>query len=76
MELKNAILLHSPTDPGEPYSFDDYGVKQDITCLPETPSPFEYAAAQWLENEGGLRAMSPGEAREPADMYLRFRIGE
>ncbi|KAF8887254.1 copper amine oxidase [Gymnopilus junonius] len=76
MHHLNAILLHVPTNPGEPYSYDNYGVQQDFTCLPDSPSPFEYLATQWLEEEGTLRAMTPDKARDPADMYLRFRVGE
>ncbi|PPR06108.1 hypothetical protein CVT26_005335 [Gymnopilus dilepis] len=76
MELKNAILLHEPANPGELYSYDDYGVKQDFTCLPESPAPLEYGATQWLEGEGGSHAMgSAGSLRDPADMYLRFKLG-
>ena len=76
MELKNAILLHEPANLGELYTYDDYGVKQDFTCLPESPVPLEYGATQWLEGKDGPHAMGlAGSLRDPADMYLRFKLG-
>ncbi|KAK7031010.1 hypothetical protein VNI00_013800 [Paramarasmius palmivorus] len=42
MESANAIVLSAPEQTGDPYGFDDYGVKQDFTCIPYSPEPFEY----------------------------------
>lgn len=74
MELQNAILLREPGRPGDPYSFDDNGVKQDYGCLPERLAPFEYeTSAQWVE--GSCGSVSPEDARRASEMYLRVRIG-
>jgi primary-amine oxidase len=75
MELRNAILLHSPQTPGDPYTFDDYGVKQDFTCVPEQPSPFEYPQSQIIAPDGSVSFANSPEARRDAEMYFRVRIG-
>ncbi|KAF9477828.1 amine oxidase catalytic domain-containing protein [Pholiota conissans] len=75
MELKNAILLHTPQTPGDPYTFDDYGVKQDFTCVPERPSPFEYPQTQVFSPDGTLSFANSPDIRRAAEMHLRVRIG-
>lgn len=71
MELQNAILLREPGHESDPYSFDDNGVKQDYSCLPEQLAPFEYEkSAQWGEALGGSE-----DARRASEMYLRVKIG-
>ncbi|KAH9482139.1 Amiloride-sensitive amine oxidase [copper-containing] [Psilocybe cubensis] len=75
MEMKNAILLHPPKAPGGSYTFDDYGVKQDVTCLPDAPAPFEYTPTKWLGLSGEPDVISPEDARRVSEMYLRVRIG-
>ncbi|KAK0499484.1 copper amine oxidase [Armillaria luteobubalina] len=35
MELSNAILLKIPEKKGESFGYDDYGVKQEYTCIPK-----------------------------------------
>ncbi|KAF8187204.1 copper amine oxidase [Pholiota molesta] len=75
MELRNAILLHSPQTPGDPYTFDDYGVKQDFTCVPGPPSPFEYPQSQIIAPDGSVSFANSPEARRDAEMYFRVRIG-
>ncbi|KAF8887255.1 amine oxidase catalytic domain-containing protein [Gymnopilus junonius] len=62
MELKNAILLRAPEKAGSPYSYDDYGVKQDFNCLPEPPSPFDYT-------------VTPENFIRVSDVYLRVKMG-
>ncbi|CAA7259438.1 unnamed protein product [Cyclocybe aegerita] len=76
MELKNAVLLHNPERQGDAYSFDDYGVKQDLTCLPEPPSPFEYLDARIVGPDGNLRDFERGaDLRRASEMFLRVRVG-
>lgn len=75
MEMKNSILLHPPKAPGDPYTFDDYGVKQDLTCLPDAPAPFEYTPTQWLGLAGEPDVISAEDARRVSEMYLRVKIG-
>jgi len=75
MELRNAILLHEPRRVGDPYSFNDNGVKQDYGCLPEPLAPFEYEkSAQWVEGLGGS-SVTPEDARRASEMYLRVKVG-
>jgi primary-amine oxidase len=74
MELRNAILLREPGRTGDPYSFDDNGVKLDYGCLPELLAPFAYEkSAQWVEGLGG--SVGPEDARRASEMYLRVKIG-
>ncbi|KAF9035083.1 amine oxidase catalytic domain-containing protein [Hymenopellis radicata] len=49
MESSNAIVLNIPKDPSQPFTYDDYGVKQDFTCIPAPPLPFDYSLknAEW-----------------------------
>ncbi|KDR84410.1 hypothetical protein GALMADRAFT_220168 [Galerina marginata CBS 339.88] len=75
MELKNAVLLHFPQKVGDPFAFDDNGVKQDFTCLPDAPAPFEYSPAHWFGNDGNPGDMDPEDARRIAEMYLRVKVG-
>jgi len=77
MELKNSILLH-PSDPeqeGDPYSFDDNGVKQDFTCAPEPPIPFDYSRPQLLTSDGSHSDIDASDLRQMSEMYLRVKIG-
>ncbi|KIM38732.1 hypothetical protein M413DRAFT_447684 [Hebeloma cylindrosporum] len=77
MELRNAILLREPGRSGQPFSFDDNGVKQDYACVPEPLSPFAYEkSAQWVDHLGGLGgSVSPDDARRASEMYLRVKVG-
>jgi len=84
MELKNAILLQWPEQDGDPVTFDDNGVKQDLICLPEPPSPFEYTGVQSFiaassdRNGGDLeleRGLSLEGIRRFSEMFLRMEVG-
>ncbi|KAJ3512039.1 hypothetical protein NLJ89_g3755 [Agrocybe chaxingu] len=76
MELRNAVLLHNPERQGDAYSFDDYGVKQDLTCLPEPPSPFEYLDARIAGPDGNLGDSERiADLRRASEMFLRVRVG-
>lgn len=53
LESKNAILLTgAPETPGQSYAFDDNGVKQDFTCIPQSPPPFEYSGSKMFGVDG------------------------
>lgn len=74
MELSNAILLKIPEKPGEPFGYDDYGVKQEYTCVPEVPSPFEYSFVDVFDADGQLQAPSLEELRKNAEWHHRIKV--
>ena len=74
MELKNAIVLHNPEKPGDAFQFDDYGVRQDLTCLPDAPSRFEYKEPL-LIGPSGLWEYGGEKLRTYSEMFLRVRPG-
>ncbi|KAJ4487712.1 copper amine oxidase [Lentinula aciculospora] len=75
LDSSNAILLSAPSKPGEPWGFDDYDVKQDFTCIPKTPPPFEYLDPNVYDEEGRLKEPENVEdLRKMAEMYHRIKI--
>ncbi|EEB99776.1 hypothetical protein MPER_00460 [Moniliophthora perniciosa FA553] len=75
MESSNAILLSMPEVPGKAYPFDDYGVKQDFTCVPEPPKPFEYQPVQAFDVQGKRQGPKDAEElRKVAEMYHRIKV--
>ncbi|KAK1234331.1 hypothetical protein PQX77_002470 [Marasmius sp. AFHP31] len=75
MESSNAILLTSPKIPGEPFAYDDYGVEQGYTCVPEAPPPFEYFLPIGFSEEGSqLKPTDPEEMRRMSETYHRVRV--
>ncbi|KAF9266153.1 amine oxidase catalytic domain-containing protein [Marasmius fiardii PR-910] len=75
MESTNAILLASPKIPGDPFTYDDYGVKQDYTCIPDSPEPFEYHDVIVFDVEGRKEdPKNAEEMREMKEMYHRMRV--
>lgn len=66
MESSNAILLKIPEKRGESFGYDNYGVKQEYTCIPEVPSPFEYSFVDVFDADGQLQAPSLEELRKNA----------
>ncbi|KAF9266155.1 amine oxidase catalytic domain-containing protein [Marasmius fiardii PR-910] len=52
LESMNAIVLEPSEDAGEPFKFNDYGVKQDLTCIPHASPPFQYIAPQTYGIDG------------------------
>ncbi|KAF4619282.1 hypothetical protein D9613_004722 [Agrocybe pediades] len=83
MELKNAILLQWPERTGDPFAYDDYGVKQHTNCLPDAPPPFAYPGVQSLvgdlsENGKELeigQGQSIDEIRRFSEMFMRVELG-
>jgi primary-amine oxidase len=41
IDSTNAIFLTPPKEPGDAFTYDDYGVKP-AHCIPEAPPFFEY----------------------------------
>ncbi|KAG7097491.1 hypothetical protein E1B28_004833 [Marasmius oreades] len=75
MDSANAILLSTPKVAGDPFTYDDYGVKQDYTCIPEAPEPFGYRDIEMYDVEGRKEEpKSSEEMREMKEMYLRMRV--
>ena len=75
MESTNAILLNPPEQPGDSYTFDDYVVKQEFTCIPQTPPAFEYAPVKMFDADGKSQPPSTNEdLRKDAEMYHRIRL--
>lgn len=73
VELQNAVIMHPPEIPGDPFTFDDYGVKQDFTCVPERPAPFEYT---YGSTDGSPEFRETEDVRRAKEMYMRVRIGK
>ncbi|KAF9535149.1 copper amine oxidase [Crepidotus variabilis] len=76
MDLKNAILLQEPRIRGDAFDFDNYGVQQDFTCLPDPPSPFEYREASLVLSDGSFIAVNKSQLRAFSEMFLRVKAGD
>ncbi|KIK59562.1 hypothetical protein GYMLUDRAFT_44520 [Collybiopsis luxurians FD-317 M1] len=75
LDSTNAILMKAPSAPGDVWEYDDYGVKQDYTCIPQTPPPFEYSGPKTYDAEGRLeKPASVEEMRKVAEMYHRIKV--
>ncbi|PBK93948.1 amine oxidase catalytic domain-containing protein [Armillaria gallica] len=74
MESSNAILLKIPEKRGESFGYDNYGVKQEYTCIPEVPSPFEYSFVDVFDADGQLQAPSLEELRKNAERHHRIKV--
>ncbi|KAL0576592.1 hypothetical protein V5O48_005385 [Marasmius crinis-equi] len=75
MESTNAIFLTSPKKPGEPFTYDDYGVEQGFTCIPEPPEPFSYFPVPFFDEEGKkAEPKTAEEMRERSEMTHRVRV--
>lgn len=73
MELRNAILMHAPNVLGSPYAFDDFGVKQDFSCVPESPAPFSYVQTPMLQSDGKTSFADSPERQRAAEAFLRVK---
>ncbi|KAH7912931.1 copper amine oxidase, partial [Hygrophoropsis aurantiaca] len=74
IESTNAILLKSPEKPGDPYTYNDYGVRP-AHCVPEPLEPFEYRPVQVFDLDG--KATAPEtveEMRRNAELYHRMKM--
>ncbi|KIJ20486.1 hypothetical protein PAXINDRAFT_7722 [Paxillus involutus ATCC 200175] len=74
IESTNAILLHTPEKPGDPFTFEDYGV-QPAHCIPQPPSPFEYAPVQIFDHGGNVvEFTSVDDMRSSSELYHRIKF--
>jgi primary-amine oxidase len=74
IESTNAVLLKNPEKPGNPFTYDDYGVKP-AHCLPEHPSPFEYHPAKMFDLDGRpAPASSIEDMRKASELYHRIKL--
>ncbi|KAF7984670.1 hypothetical protein HWV62_12936 [Athelia sp. TMB] len=72
IDSTNAILLSVPKNPGDPFTFDDYGVRPAV-CVPEAPAPFEYSTPTLHDRTGNVKPPSNmEETRRLAEMYHRI----
>ena len=72
IDSTNAILLSVPKNPGDPFTFDDYGVRPAV-CVPEAPAPFEYSTPMLHDRAGNVKPPSDmEETRQLAEMYHRI----
>ncbi|KAF5367943.1 hypothetical protein D9758_004498 [Tetrapyrgos nigripes] len=77
MQSSNAILLSVPQNPEDPFTFDDYGVQQDFSCIPEPLKPFEYSTVQLFDLDGKKvsgDARSMEDLRKMAELFHRVKI--
>lgn len=75
MESLNAILLEPPLNADEPFTFDDYSVKQDTVCLPSAPPAFEWRLPEEFDHTGKKKFGTVEEARQNAELLHRVKLG-
>ncbi|KAF9226809.1 amine oxidase catalytic domain-containing protein [Gyrodon lividus] len=74
IESTNAILLQTPEKPGDPFAYEDYGV-QPMHCIPQPPSPFEYAPVQIFDHAGeAVEFTSIEDMRRSSELYHRIKF--
>lgn len=74
MESTNAILLTAPPKPGDPFKYDDYGVKP-VNCVPPQVPPFDYPGLRALNLDGTpAPPASMTEMRNAAELYHRLEV--
>ncbi|KAG8218933.1 amine oxidase catalytic domain-containing protein [Butyriboletus roseoflavus] len=74
IDSTNAILLQTPSHPGDPFSFEDYGV-QPVQCVPKAPAPFEYAPVHIFDHRGEEAGFENVEAmRSESELYHRIKF--
>jgi len=74
LDSTNAILLQTPSQPGEPFLVEDYGVRP-VHCVPKAPAPFEYAPVHVFDQRGEEVAFESVEAmRAGSELYHRIKF--
>ncbi|KIJ69836.1 hypothetical protein HYDPIDRAFT_104468 [Hydnomerulius pinastri MD-312] len=74
IESTNAILLQTPEKPGDPFTYEDYGV-QPAHCIPQAPSPFEYSPMKIFDHAGKPAPFtSIEEIRKSSELYHRIKF--
>ncbi|KAI1798357.1 amine oxidase catalytic domain-containing protein [Ganoderma leucocontextum] len=70
----NSILLTAPEKPGDPWTFDDYGV-QPVNCIPDEVPPFEYVGVQTFGLDGHPAPPATAEEmRKSAELFHRIKV--
>lgn len=76
MDSINAILLNAPEVVGDPWTYEDYGVKA-VNCVPAPVPPFEYTGAYAFGVDGEpAEPAGADEMRKAAEGYhgIRFEL--
>ncbi|EGO02293.1 hypothetical protein SERLA73DRAFT_86572 [Serpula lacrymans var. lacrymans S7.3] len=74
IDSTNAILLKNPARPGDPFTYDNYGV-EPAYCVPPAPAPFEYSPVQIFDLDGKLSPPATiEEMRKEAEGYHRIKL--
>lgn len=75
IDSTNAILLQAPSNPGDPFTFEDYGVRP-AHCVPRPPAPFEYSPVHVFDHRGEEAQFESVEAmRAGSELYHRLKFG-
>ena len=60
---------------GDDWTYNDNGVKQDYTCIPQRPEPFKYSTLKKYDAQGNLaKPVTVEEMRKMAEMYHRIKV--
>ncbi|KZT20392.1 amine oxidase catalytic domain-containing protein [Neolentinus lepideus HHB14362 ss-1] len=74
LESINAIVLTAPEKTGDPFTFDDYGVKP-ANCVPEGVPDFEYSGLSAFTMDGKpAPPTSVEELRKQSELFHRIKV--
>lgn len=73
IDSTNAILLTPPEDRGDPFTYDNYGVKP-AHCVPAAPPPFEYYGMTIHDQDGNLAPASMEGMNRMTETYHRIQV--
>lgn len=74
IESKNAILLSAPVKPGDPFTYNDYGVKT-VNCMPAPLPPFRYEGMKAFDLDGKPAPPATVEQlRKDAEQFHRIQV--
>ncbi|TFK81174.1 amine oxidase catalytic domain-containing protein [Polyporus arcularius HHB13444] len=74
MDSTNSILLTAPVKPGDPWTFDDYGVAP-AHCVPDAVPPFEYVGVETFGLDGKHAPPTTSEEmRKGAELFHRIKV--
>jgi len=73
IDSTNAIILTPPEDRGDPFAYDDYGVKP-AHCVPAAPPPFEYYGMTIHDHDGNLVPASVEGMSRMTETYHRIQV--
>ncbi|TFK55964.1 amine oxidase catalytic domain-containing protein [Heliocybe sulcata] len=74
IESINAVILTAPAKTGDPFTYDDYGVKP-ANCVPEIVPDFEYGGLSAYTMDGELAPpMEFEELRKQSELFHRIKL--